>query len=207
MKTATSSMALLGLLVLAGCGEENTTAKDASASRSAEAPVTAPSKPAAAEIEVAEAAEPVAEPEPEPEPIDAIITFKGEDGMLELERADLDMVSPVQDAESEQWSVFLQLDEDSATDFYDMTSKTAGEAMSIVVDGMVVGAPILDAPVYGGGFVFNVENERVASTVVAALKGEEPPSFAPAETEIAAGDALPSDDEETGDAVANAATE
>lgn len=184
-------IATLALLALAGCGDDTPTAQSGAAQQQAAAPEAAEKTTA---VKVAKA-------EPAPDPIDAIITFKGEDGVLELERADLEMISPVQDTASEGWSVFVQMDEDSAMDFYDLTTKTTGEALSIMVGDMIVSTPVLDAPVYGGGFVFNVENGNMAGIVVAKLKGEAAP--VPVATAVSADDALPKGEAE-GDAVADA---
>ena len=189
------AIAMIALLALAGCGEE-TTAQQETPQRSVEAP--APETQTETEEKVAEAA-PAPAPAPAPVAIDAVIAFESEDGELALPREALTMVSPVHDGDGDTWSVFVQMEAEAAEAFYDLTTKVSGEAMSVIVDDMVVSAPILDQPVYGGGFVFSVDNDEVASAVVAALKGED--KVLPMGVAVAADDALPVDEPE-GDDVA-----
>lgn len=188
MKTATALTAAIALLALSACGDETSTdTGSAGENRRVERSET-PDRPVRiAEVEP----EVIEEPEvvEEEEPVDAVIAFRGEDGELALDRKALKMVSPVHDAENDVWSVFVQLDKPAAEKFYTLTTKTHGEALSIVVDDMIVSAPVLENPVYGGGFVFDVDNGEAASAVVAALTGEEQ-NIAVAH-EIAAEDALP----------------
>ena len=198
MKTTTTAMAILGLLALSACGED-TTASDGGAQRNAEAKTEATPQTAAAVQEAPPAKTAQAEAEPEPEPIDAVIAFKGEDGEMELARESLTMISPVHDSEGDRWSVFVQLDKTAAEDFYDLTTRTSGEALSVIVDEMIVSAPVLDTPIYGGGFVFPVDDGDVAGKVVAALTGKKAVTHAP--HVVDAKEALPDDSEET-DAVA-----
>ena len=200
MRTATPLTAAIALLALAACGEETSSdAAPPAQKRSVEAPAPDPAKAAA----VAEVA-PVAEPEPEP--VDVAIAFRGEDGELALERDALRMVSPVHDAQNDVWSVFVQMDKEAAEAFYDLTTRTTGEALAIVVEDMVVATPVLETPVYGGGFVFDVDDGDTASAVVATLSGREPQAAAP--REIVADAAIPATDApDAGTDVADAATE
>ncbi len=188
------ALAMIALLALAACGEETSATQD-SGQRSVEAPAQPGAEPAKLVAEV----EPTPDPEP---PVDAVIAFKGEDGELSLPREALTSIFPMQDGEGDSWSVFIQLEEEAAETFYTLTTKTSGEALSVIVDDMVVSAPILEAPVYGGGFVFPVDNGEAASKVVAALKGEEV-----VHTEVvavSADDALPADGEDEAEEVAEA---
>jgi len=196
MKIATPMAAAIALLALSACGDETSTGSQSSGQeRQVERPAASDEPVRSAEI----APEAVAEPEPEPE--DAVIAFRGEDGELALARTSLDMVSPVHDAENDVWSVFVKLDEAAAEKFYTLTTKTTGEALPIIVGDMIVAAPVLDNPVYGGGFVFDVDDGDVASSVVAALTGEEQTFAMP--QEIVAGDALPDDSDDPADDVAS----
>ncbi len=192
MKTTLSVFALMSVFALSGCGDKPADAKaedDKEVSAAAE-----PATPVVTKEAAPEAAEEIAAAEPEVE-IDAVIEFKGEDGALGLERTSLEMISPVHDADSDTWSVFVQLDEEAATAFYDLTSRTTGEALTISVDDKIVATPVLETAVYGGGFVFNVENGEAADMVVATLKGTEPTTSVV--TELApATDAAPADDVE-----------
>ncbi len=182
------AIAMIGLLALAACGEETSAQNDRT-----QQSVEAPTEQTDAASKVEEVAEATAAPAAEPEPVvDAVIAFKSEDGELALPREALMMVSPVHDGDGDTWSVFVQMEEAAAERFYTLTTKIAGEAMSIIVDDMVVSTPILDQPVYGGGFVFQVDNDKVASTVVAALKGQE--EALPLGVAVAAEEALPSDE-------------
>ena len=184
MKTATPLTAAIVLFALAACGEETSSDSQAPAQQRRVETPAAPQEP----VKVA-ATVPVVAPEPEPEPVDVAIAFRGEDGELELEREALKMVSPVHDAENDVWSVFVQMDKEAGEAFYDLTTKTTGEALTVVVDDMVVAAPVLETAVYGGGFVFDVDDGAVASAVVATLNGTEPQAQAP--RAVVAGDALP----------------
>lgn len=191
MKIATPLTAAIALLILSACGDETSTN---SQSPGQERQVERPALSSGESVEVAKA-------EPEPEPADAVIAFRGEDGELALGRKALQMVSPVHDAENDVWSVFVQLDEPAAEKFYTLTTKTSGEALSIVVDDMIVSTPVLENPVYGGGFVFDVDNGDAASAVVAALTGEKQNIAMP--QEIAAEDALAETTEEPAEEVAS----
>ena len=197
MKIATALTAALALLALSACGDEASTDSGSSGGeRRVEQPAASDTPVKIAEVEPEAVAE--------PEPVDAVIAFRGEDGELALARTSLAMVSPVHDADNDVWSVFVQLDKPAAEKFYTLTTKTHGEALSIVVDDMVVSAPVLENPVYGGGFVFDVDDGDAASAVVAALTGEEQQTAVP--HDVAASDALPSDGEEPADDVASAET-
>ncbi len=198
MKIVTPLTAAIVLFALTACGDEaSTDSSNAGQERRVEV-----EQPASADkpVQTAESIPEVVE-EPEPEPEDAVIAFRGEDGELALARDSLEMVSPVHDAENDVWSVFVKLDEAAAEKFYTLTTKTSGEALPIVIDGMIVAAPVLENPVYGGGFVFDVDNGDVASTVFTALTGQEQTFAMP--QEIAAEDALPDDAEEPTEDVAN----
>lgn len=172
MKTTLSLLALMSVFALSGCGDKPADAK-AEDDKEVSATASESATPVVAKEAASQAAEEIAAAEPEVE-IDAVIEFKGEDGSLGLERTSLEMIAPVHDADSDTWSVFVQLDEDAATAFYDLTTKTTGEALTITVDEKVVATPVLETAVYGGGFVFNVENSKAADMVVATLKGIEP---------------------------------
>ena len=198
MKTATPLTAAIALIALSACGEDTSTdTARPGQQRQAEAPAPAPAPETVAKVE------PVVQPEPEP--VDVAIAFRGEDGEMALEREALKMVSPVHDAENDVWSVFVQMDKEAGEEFYDLTTKTAGEALAVVVEDMVVATPVLETPVYGGGFVFDVDDGEAASAVVAALQGQEPP--APQPREIVAGDALPDDGAADATSVARAVPE
>ncbi len=194
MKTTLSLLALMSVFALSGCGDKPADAK-AEDDTEVSATVSEPATPVVAGEVATEAAEEIAAAEPEVE-IDAVIEFKGEDGKLGLERTSLEMISPVHDAASDTWSVFVQLDEEAATAFYDLTTKTTGEALTIMVDDKIVATPVLETAVYGGGFVFNVENGKAADMVVATLKGVEPSTSVVSELAPADG-AEPSDEPET----------
>lgn len=190
MNIATPMIAAIALLALSACGDDTPTTAEApvespkKAERVADATPTAPARKSG---EVAEVT--VKPPTKMPEPENPIIAFKSEDGKLALGRSDLTMVSPVHDADSDVWSVFVQLDKQAAEDFYTLTTEIAGEALAVVVDDMTVSTPVLETAVYGGGFVFRVDNGEVASTVIAALKGEKPTEI----VEVSAEDALSGD--------------
>jgi len=191
----------LALLALSGCGDDDgaTKAETAPQDRGAETvsvAETTPAKSAAKSGDIA-AVTPKA-PTPMPEPAAPIITFTGQDGTLALGRDDLMMISPVHDAESDVWSVFVQLDEEAAADFYTLTTETTGEPLAVVVDEMTVSTPVLETAVYGGGFVFRVDDSDVASTVVATLQGKKPTPV-----QVSAGDALPQDAAEEDDVAQN----
>lgn len=202
MKTAMPPILLL--LALAACGDDGaTTAETGAQDRTAGAsrtvdpsptPAPAAAKPPAKPGEVA-AVVPKA-PTPMPEPEEPVITFSGQDGKLALARDDLTMISPVHDAQNDVWSVFVQLDKEAAADFYTLTSETTGEPLAVMVDEMTVSTPVLDTAVYGGGFVFTVDDSAVATAVVATLSGEKATPV-----QVSADDALP-DAEESGEDVA-----
>ena len=161
--------ALAASLTLSACGDSETTAS-ADGSEAAETVKVAATAatPSATETPVA-----AAEPEPEPEPeIDAVVAFRAGGAELELAAEHLVMVSPVRDETSDTWSVFIQMDKKPAEDFYELTSSTDAAALSVVVDGTVVSAPKIDSPIYGGGFVFEVPDAEIASSVIATLSGK-----------------------------------
>jgi len=202
MNTATPLIAAIALLALSACGDEASTSAEAPADspkteRVAEAASAAPAMKSG---EVAEVT--VKAPTKMPEPDNPIIAFESEDGKLSLGRNALTMVSPVHDAENDVWSVFVQLDKQAAEDFYTLTTEIAGEALAVVVDDMTVSTPVLETAVYGGGFVFRVDDGEVASTVIAALKGEKRTEI----VEVSAEDALP-EGGEAEDTVASADAE
>lgn len=212
MKTATPLYAAIALLALSACGDETSTSADSPATeRRVEAgSERTPEKSDLAKVDPAKskpvksgetASVTVKAPTPMPEPEDPIISFKSEDGKLSLGRKALTMVSPVHDPDSDVWSVFVQLNKQAAEDFYTLTTETTGEALAIVVDDKTVSTPVLETAVYGGGFVFKVDDEAVASTVVAALKGEAPK---PSITQVTAEDALPQDEDGDEKSVASA---
>jgi len=179
----------IALLALAACGDDNATTADTATQddrtvATATGDESATPSPSAKSGDIATVT-PKA-PTPMPEPEEPIIAFTGQDGTLALGRDDLVMISPVHDAESDKWSVFVQLDEEAAADFYTLTTETTGEPLAVVVDEMTVSTPVLETAVYGGGFVFGVDDSEVASAVVATLKGEKPQPV-----QVTAGDALP----------------
>jgi len=205
MKTVMPLTAAIALLALSACGDDSSTSTQSPAQgRSVEAPATdtdtdvakAPVKTA----KVGDVAEVTAKaPTPMPEPENPIIAFQSEDGKLSLARGALTMVSPVHDAESDVWSVFVQLDKEAAEDFYTLTTETTGEALAVVVDDMTVSTPVLETAVYGGGFVFKVDSGEVASTVVATLTGEK---SQPVRVSVDAEDAMSQDAEDGADTAA-----
>jgi|GEM_PF-4948694 len=205
MKSAKTLTAVLAMLALSACGDDASTSAEAPASeRSAEtsAPASTP-ETAAGETETAKAIT-LAEPTPMPEPVNPIIAFESEDGTMSLGRKSLTMVSPVHDADSNEWSVFIQMDKEAAADFYTLTAETTGEALAVVVDDMTVSTPVLETAVYGGGFVFRVDGNEVASAVVAKLNGKPP---TPTAVEVTAGDALPATGGDDTDTASNATPE
>ena len=175
MKTVMPLTAVIAMLALSACGDDSSTSTQSPAQgRSVEAPATdTDTDVAKAPAKVGDVTEVTAKaPTPMPEPEDPIIAFQSQDGKLSLARGALTMVSPVHDAETDVWSVFVQLDKEAAEDFYTLTTETTGEALAVVVDEMTVSTPVLETAVYGGGFVFRVDSGEVASTVVATLTGE-----------------------------------
>ncbi len=209
MKITMPLTAATALMILSACGDESATKAESPApERRVEAPAT-PGK--AADTIVAESARKAAiapgdvaeviqkAPTPMPEPVNPIIAFKSEDGKLALARTALTMVSPVHDADTDVWSVFVQLDKSAAEDFYTLTTETTGEALAVIVDNMTVSTPVLETAVYGGGFVFKVDNSEVASRVVATLTGEKPQVSV---VDVDARDALPKNRPEADSTVA-----
>ena len=204
MKTAMPLTAAIALMALTACGDDATTAAKEPAVETAVTTPAAEPDAAPAKVATVDVAKPAPEialkaPTPMPEPAEPIVAFESEDGALALGRGSLTMVSPVHDAASDVWSVFVQLDETAAADFYTLTSETTGEALAVVVDGNTVSTPVLQTAVYGGGFVFEVDDGAAASAVVAALKGE---TARPTIVEIAAEDALPADEADAQDTAA-----
>lgn len=191
MKTATPLTAALALMALTACGEDAATKAEADAPRETAVETARAPTPAAEPDAAASDTSAQAKTAPAPEPATPVIAFKGEDGALALDREALTMISPVHDASTDAWSVFVQIGGTAAEDFYDLTARTAGEALSVVIDGMTVSTPTLETAVYGGGFVFPVEDGAAANRVVAALKGEPAPL---AIVEIDAEDALPGEE-------------
>lgn len=180
-------VALASSLTLSACGESDTGATAQSEAPKAEV------------VKTAAVTEPAKAPTPPPEPeIEAVVEFRIDDSKLKLAKEDLLMVSPVRDEANEKWSVFVQMDEAPGQKFYDLTSSSSGAALSVVVGGAIISAPKIDTPVYGGGFVFDVDNAEVASNVIAALTGQP--------KEVVAIDTAPPEPQEEEQAAADAET-
>lgn len=69
--------------------------------------------------------------------------------------------------ESGSWVVQVDLTPAGATAFADLTGRSVGKQIAIVVDGALVSAPIVQAPITGGAVQINGNFDRAAATGLA----------------------------------------
>ncbi|GEL25683.1 hypothetical protein PSU4_46370 [Pseudonocardia sulfidoxydans NBRC 16205] len=99
------------------------------------------------------------------------LQLRGADGVIYvLGPAELDgshVASAEATNESGTWAVQVGLTPAGATAFADLSGRNVGKQLAIVVDGDLVSAPIIQAPITGGAVQISGDFDRTAATRLA----------------------------------------